>query len=580
MLMNYRERYQSWLDSSLIDQAAKEELLSISANEKEIEDRFYKDLEFGTAGMRGIIGAGSNRMNKYTVSRTTQGLANYICKKGEEAKKRGVAIAYDSRRKSPDFALDAALVLCANGIKTYLFSELQPTPVLSFTVRELDAAAGIVITASHNPPEYNGYKVYGSDGAQVPPPFDQDIIDEVNRVEDLESVLTMTEEEAVSKGLLEYIGEEVVAKYIEKVKGLCINKELLKEQGRTLKVIYTPIHGTGNKPVRRVLKELGFEQVAVVPEQEFPDSEFPTVAYPNPEDKEVFALGIQLAEEIGADLIIGTDPDCDRVGVVVKNKDGKYITLDGNQIGALLVHYRLGSLKACNMLPENGCIVKTIVTSEIGRQIADSFGIHTIDTLTGFKFIGEKIKEFEESGSHAFLLGYEESFGYLAGTFVRDKDAVIASMLICEMAAYYASRGMSLYDGLISLWDEYGYYMESLDSIQAQGKEGMEKIRTLMDNLRNNRLTEVGGIKVIRTEDYLKGRAVIRRNGNEEIERIQLPSSNVLKYILEDDSWFCVRPSGTEPKVKVYYSVKGESLMDAKTRIQLLSKAVYGMLQC
>ncbi len=390
----------------------------------------------------------------------------------------------------------------------------------------------------------------------------------------------MTEEEAVSKGLLEYIGEEVVAKYIEKVKGLCINKELLKEQGRTLKVIYTPIHGTGNKPVRRVLKELGFEQVAVVPEQEFPDSEFPTVAYPNPEDKEVFALGIQLAEEIGADLIIGTDPDCDRVGVVVKNKDGKYITLDGNQIGALLVHYRLGSLKACNMLPENGCIVKTIVTSEIGRQIADSFGIHTIDTLTGFKFIGEKIKEFEESGSHAFLLGYEESFGYLAGTFVRDKDAVIASMLICEMAAYYASRGMSLYDGLISLWDEYGYYMESLDSIQAQGKEGMEKIRTLMDNLRNNRLTEVGGIKVIRTEDYLKGRAVIRRNGNEEIERIQLPSSNVLKYILEDDSWFCVRPSGTEPKVKVYYSVKGESLMDAKTRIQLLSKAVYGMLQC
>jgi phosphoglucomutase len=574
--MHYKEKYHLWLNSPLIDPAAKQELLALKGNEPEIEDRFYKDLEFGTAGLRGVIGAGSNRMNQYTVGMATQGLANYICQAGEEARAKGVAIAYDSRRKSPDFALHAALVLCANGIKTYLYKELQPTPILSFTVRELGTTAGIVVTASHNPPEYNGYKVYWGDGGQVPPPMDGEIIREVNQVEGFEAIRTMDEKDALEKGLLRYIGDEVVSKYIERVKELCINKELVEREGRDFKIVYTPIHGSGNKPVRRVLKELGFSQVSVVSEQEMPDPDFSTVGYPNPEDKKVFTLAIELAEENGADLIIGTDPDCDRVGVVVKNSKGEYITLSGNQIGALLVHYRLHSLKSMDRLPDNGCIIKTIVTSEIGRVIADSFGIAATNTLTGFKYISEKIKGFEETGSHTFLFGYEESYGYLAGSFVRDKDAVIASMLICEMAAWYRSKGMTLYEGLLALWEEYGYYADSQMSIQAEGKEGMERIRELMENLRADLPFQVGGIPVVRIEDYAKSKAYHIQEGT--TGSIDLPVSNVLKYILKDHSWFCVRPSGTEPKVKIYFSTAGDSIQEAEAKNQHLKAEVEKLL--
>ncbi len=570
--MHYKEKYDLWLNSPLIDQDTKQELLSLEGNEKEIEDRFYKDLEFGTAGLRGIIGAGSNRMNQYTVGMATQGLANYICKRGEEAKKKGVAIAYDSRRKSSEFALHAALVLCANGIKTYLYKELQPTPVLSFTVRELGTTAGIVVTASHNPPEYNGYKVYWSDGAQVPPPMDSEIIGEVSQVKGFESIHKMSEREALDKGLLTYIGDEVVSKYIEKVKGLCINKSLVEKQGKDLRIIYTPLHGTGNKPVRQVLQQLGFQHVSVVPQQELPDPNFSTVSYPNPEDKQAFALGIELAREKGADLIIATDPDCDRVGVVVKNSEGEYITLTGNQIGSLMVYYILNALKYHNRLPESSCIIKTIVTSEIGRVIADSFGVTTIDTLTGFKFICGKVREFEETGSHVFILGYEESYGYVVGDFVRDKDAVIASMFICEMAAWYQSRGMTLYEGLLSLWEEHGYYADSGKSIQAEGKEGMERIQKLMNKLRDNPPKEVAGLSVLRIEDYKKSKAYNLKDGTSE--SIDLPVSNVLKYILEDNSWFCVRPSGTEPKVKLYFSTVADSQQEAEAKNQGLMNAV------
>jgi phosphoglucomutase len=570
--MDYIEKYENWLASSYIDEDTKKELISIQGNEKEIEDRFYKDLEFGTGGLRGIIGAGSNRMNQYTVAMATQGLANYICKAGEEAKENGVAIAYDSRRKSADFALDAALVLCANGIKVYLYSELQPTPVLSYTVRELGTTAGIVVTASHNPPEYNGYKVYWDDGGQLPPERADAVIAEIAEVGGFDGIRTMTENDALDQNLLHYIGEEVLSKYIEKVKDLCINKDLVKNVGKELKVIYTPIHGSGNKPVRRVLKELGFEQVQVVPDQELPDPDFSTVDYPNPEDKAAFALAIKQGQKNGADLIIGTDPDCDRVGVVVKNQGGEYITLTGNQTGALLVHYMLSALKSQGRLPENGCIIKTIVTSELGRKIGESFDITTIDTLTGFKFIAEKIQEFQESGSHTFLLGFEESYGYLAGDFVRDKDAVIASMLICEMAAYYYSKGMTLYEGLLDIWEKYGYFVESLKSIQMPGKEGMEKVKILMDNLRNNKLKEVGGIKVSCIEDYLTSRRESLKGG--KIEKIDLPVSNVLKYKLEDGSWFCIRPSGTEPKIKLYFSVIGGTQQEAEEKNKKLMDAV------
>jgi len=570
--MDYKERYRQWMESPIIDEATKEELKSIADDKKELEDRFYKDLEFGTGGLRGVIGAGSNRMNKYTVGKATQGLANYIVKQGKEAMERGVVIAYDSRRMSREFAMEAALVLNANGIKAYIYSELQPTPVLSFSVRELGATAGIVITASHNPPQYNGYKVYWSDGGQIPPERAEEIIREINAVERFEQIAIMDQKEAEEKGLFHLIGEDVLKKYIERVKNLCINPELVKEWGKDLKIIYTPIHGSGNKPVRRVLKEVGFEHVTVVPEQELPDPNFSTVSYPNPEEKEAFNLAIEMAKKDGADIIIGTDPDCDRVGAVVKNREGEYVVLTGNQTGALLVDYVLGAKKQKGTLPQNGVVIKTIVTSEMGREIAKSYGVETIDTLTGFKFIGEKINEFEQTGEYSFLFGYEESYGYLAGDFVRDKDGVIASLLICEMAAYYKSRGLSLYEGLVELWRKYGYYCESLKSIAMEGKEGMDKIKEIMNKLRSNPPEQLADMKVILIQDYQEGKAYDILEGNKL--DIHLPKSNVLRYTLADGSWFCIRPSGTEPKIKLYFSVIGKSLSDAQDKMNALVEAV------
>ncbi|MFO7153780.1 MAG: phospho-sugar mutase [Caldicoprobacter oshimai] len=571
--MDYRERYRLWMESPVIDKATKEELAAIAHDEKELEDRFYKDLEFGTGGLRGIIGAGSNRMNKYTVGRATQGLANYIKKQGPQAMNRGVVIAYDSRRMSKEFALETALVLNANGIKTYLYDELQPTPVLSFSVRELGAIAGVVITASHNPPAYNGYKVYWEDGGQVPPSRSEEIIKEVYAVERFEDIKTITREEAEARGLFHIIGENVLSRYIERVKQLCINKELVKEVGKELKIVYTPLHGTGNKPVRRVLGELGFKNVIVVPEQELPDPEFRTVKYPNPEEPEAFALAIELAKKHDADIIIGTDPDSDRLGVVVKDKEGKYVVLTGNQLGALLVNYVLGSLQRAGKLPSNGAVIKTIVTSEMGREIAKSYGIETVDTYTGFKFIGEKIKEFEETGDKVFLFGYEESYGYLAGDFVRDKDGIIASMLACEMAAYYKSRGMTLYDGLVELWKRFGYYHETQKSVYLEGKEGMERIKAIMEDFRANPPLDVGGVRVTVIKDYKDLKAYHVDEGKVLPIAMSQPS-DVLRYTLADGSWFAVRPSGTEPKIKFYFSTVGKSLKDAEDKMDRLVDGV------
>lgn len=566
--MDYRERYKQWLDSPIIDEATKEELRSIAGDEKEIEDRFYKDLEFGTGGLRGIIGAGSNRINRYTVGKATQGLANYIKSQGKDAMDRGVAIAYDSRRCSSEFANHAALVLNANCIKTYIYEELQPTPILSYTVRSLGTIAGIVVTASHNPPEYNGYKVYWEDGAQVTNNRDVEIIREVKKVEDFSSVKLMDEEEAKKKGLYNIVGQDIIDSYIAKVKALSVNKDIIREMGSDLKIVYTPLHGSGNKPVRRVLKELGFKHVSVVPEQEHPDPNFSTVRYPNPEERESLELAIELAKKEGADIVIGTDPDCDRVGVVVRNRDGEYIGLTGNQVGALLVEYYLGALKAEGRLPHDAIVIKTIVTSELGAEIAKHYGAEVVNTLTGFKFICGKIREFEETGYGTFVFGYEESYGYLAGDFVRDKDGVIASMLICEMAAYYKSKGMTLYDALEDIWDRFGYYRDELRTITLVGKEGMEKIKSIMEGLRRHQPHEMAGVEVEEIEDYLESRKVNLTTGEES--SIDLPKSNVLKYKLVDDSWFAIRPSGTEPKIKLYFSVKGEDRQLVDKRMEQL----------
>ena len=566
--MDYRERYKQWLDSPIIDEATKEELRSIAGDEKEIEDRFYKDLEFGTGGLRGIIGAGSNRINRYTIGKATQGLANYIKSQGKDAMDRGVAVAYDSRRCSSEFANHAALVLNANGIKTYIYEELQPTPILSYTVRSLGTIAGIVVTASHNPPEYNGYKVYWEDGAQVTNNRDVEIIREVKKVEDFSSVKLMDEEEAKKKGLYNIVGQDIIDSYIAKVKALSVNKDIIREMGSDLKIVYTPLHGSGNKPVRRVLKELGFKHVSVVPEQEHPDPNFSTVRYPNPEERESLELAIELAKKEGADIVIGTDPDCDRVGVVVRNRDGEYIGLTGNQVGALLVEYYLGALKAEGRLPHDAIVIKTIVTSELGAEIAKHYGAEVVNTLTGFKFICGKIREFEETGYGTFVFGYEESYGYLAGDFVRDKDGVIASMLICEMAAYYKSKGMTLYDALEDIWDRFGYYRDELRTITLVGKEGMEKIKSIMEGLRRHQPHEMAGVEVEEIEDYRESKKVNLKTGEES--SIDLPKSNVLKYKLVDDSWFAIRPSGTEPKIKLYFSVKGEDRQLVDKRMEQL----------
>ncbi|MEI3338371.1 MAG: phospho-sugar mutase [Clostridium sp.] len=555
--MSYKEKYQAWLDSEIISDEIKNELKAIK-DEKEIEDRFYKDLEFGTGGLRGVIGAGSNRMNIYTVSQATQGFADYLNANFENP---SVAIAYDSRNMSPEFAKAAALTLCANNIKVNLFESLRPTPMLSFAVRELKCDGGIVITASHNPKIYNGYKAYDQFGCQLTDKPAKEVIDYVAKVSDFSMIKTISEEEALNKGLLKMIGEDVDKVYIEKVKSLAINTELVKEKAKDLKIIYTPIHGSGNVPVRRVLKELGYENVKVVKEQEAPNGEFPTAPYPNPEMPQVFELALKMAETEKPDIIFGTDPDCDRIGVVV-NANGEYKVLTGNQTGLLLTDYVLNAKKETNTLPANGVIIKTIVTTEGARKIADYYGVECMDVLTGFKYIGEKIHEFEVNKDKTYLFGFEESYGYLAGTFVRDKDAVIASMLIAEMTLYYKNKGMSLYEALIKLYERIGFFKEELISIELKGKEGQEKIASCIDGLRNSSLSEVDGVKVVTKYDYKLSLEENLVDGTKT--EIKLPKSNVLKFILEDGSSFVVRPSGTEPKMKIYSAVRGTSLENAE----------------
>lgn len=570
--MDYKERYLQWVNDEYFDEATRAELKAIENDEKEIQERFYKDLEFGTGGLRGIIGAGTNRMNKYTVSKATQGLANYILAQGEEGKTMGVVIAYDSRNMSPEFAEQAALVLNGNGIKAYVFDELRPTPELSFAVRYLGCIAGIVVTASHNPPEYNGYKVYWTDGGQVPYPRDEAIITEVNKVDDYSKVKVSDKEQAKKAGLFNIIGKEVDDEFVKNVKAQSINADAISQVSDTFKIVYTPLHGTGNKPVRRVLKEVGFKNVYVVPEQEMPDKNFSTVDYPNPEDPKAFTLAMKLAEEVGADIVVGTDPDADRVGAVVKNSEGNYVILTGNMTGVLIADYILSQKKAAGTLPSDGALVSTIVSTNMTKSIAKYYNVDMYEVLTGFKYIGEKIKEFEQTGKNTYLFGFEESYGCLAGTYARDKDAVVATMLICEMAAYYKTKGMSLYEGLQEVYKKYGYYKETIKSITLKGIDGVEKIKFIMDSLRKDAPAQVKGVKVTQARDY-KTQVIKNLVSNTE-EKITLPVSNVLYYELEDEAWFCVRPSGTEPKIKIYFGVKADSSQQADKNLEKLVEGV------
>lgn len=570
--MLYREKYNDWLESNIVDEKMKDELRAIK-DEKEIEDRFYKDLEFGTGGLRGVIGAGSNRMNIYTVSKATQGFANYLNTRFENP---SVAIAYDSRNMSKEFSKAAALTLCANNINVYLYEGLRPTPMLSFAVRHLNCTGGIVVTASHNPKEYNGYKVYDEFGGQVTDEKANIIISEVNKIDSFDKINTVDEEEALAKGLLKYIGEEVDKAYIDSVKGLTIRKELVKENASDLKVIYTPIHGSGNMPVRRILNELGYTGVSVVKEQEMPDGNFPTASYPNPEEPAVFKLALEMAKTENPDVIFATDPDADRIGVVVKDSEGEYRVLTGNQTGLLLTQYILDALKEEGRLPEDGVIIKTIVTTDGAKKIAEAYNIDLMEVLTGFKYIGEKIQGFEVNKDKTYIFGFEESYGYLAGDFVRDKDAVIAAMLIAEMTLFYKEKGKSLYDGLVELYEKYGYFKETLVSFELKGKEGSEKISKCIDSLRNENLVEVNGVKVVTKYDYKLGTEENISSGDKK--EIDLPKSNVLKFVLENGAWFVVRPSGTEPKMKAYVAVKGNSLKDSEEKLESFKNEVVSLI--
>ena len=573
--MDYQKVYEEWISDSYFDEGTKEELKAIANDENEIKERFYKNLEFGTAGLRGIIGAGTNRLNIYTVRKATQGLANYILKRG--AKDRGVAIAYDSRRMSPEFADEAALCLAANGIKAYVFDALRPTPELSFAVRELHCIAGINITASHNPPEYNGYKVYWEDGAQITPPHDKGIMDEVEAVTDYANVKTMSLDAAKEAGLYETIGAAIDDSYMEALKKQVIHQDAIDAMNKELKIVYSPLHGTGNVPVRRVLKELGFENVYVVKEQELPDGEFPTVSYPNPEAEEAFELGLKLAKEVDADLVLATDPDADRLGVYVKDtKLGEYQVLTGNMSGCLLADYEISQRKALEGLPEDGCLVKSIVTSNMADAIAKEYGVRLIEVLTGFKYIGQQILEFETTGKGTYLFGFEESYGCLIGTHARDKDAIVATMALCEAAAYYKTLGKTLWDAMIDMFDKYGYYKDDIKAITLKGIEGLAKIQEILETLRKEPPTAFGEFKVLRARDYKAD--TIRDLETGEVVPTGLPSSNVLYYDLSDDAWVCVRPSGTEPKVKFYYGVKGTSLEDAQSKSEDLGKFLLEMI--
>ena len=574
--MDYREAYESWLTSPYFDEKTKEELRAIAEDDKEIKERFYRELEFGTAGLRGIIGAGTNRMNIYTVRKTTQGLANYIVSLGGQQK--GVAIAYDSRHMSPEFADEAALCLAANGIKAYIFESLRPTPELSYAVRKLGCIAGINITASHNPPEYNGYKVYWEDGAQITPPHDTGIMAEVGKVQDYAEVKTMDREEAKKAGLYEVIGQAVDDSYMEELKSQVLHMDSIKEMADQLKIVYTPLHGTGNIPARRVLKELGFNHVYVVKEQELPDGDFPTVSYPNPEAEEAFQLGLALAKEVDADLVLATDPDADRLGVRVKDaRTGEYHTLTGNMSGCLLADYEISQKKALQGLPEDGALITTIVSTNMAGAIARYYGVKLIEVLTGFKYIGQQILNFENSGKGTYLFGFEESYGCLIGTHARDKDAIVATMALCEAAAYYKSKGMTLWDAMIEMYERYGYYKDDIKSITLKGIEGLAKIQEIMDTLRKDPPARIGAYKVTATRDYKEDKTVDLATG--KTGTTGLPSSNVLYYDLEDDAWLCVRPSGTEPKIKFYYGIKGTSLADADKRSEAMGQDVLDMIQ-
>ena len=573
--MDYKEIYNQWLENPYFDEATKEELKAIKDDENEIKERFYMDLEFGTAGLCGIIGAGTNRMNIYVVRRATQGLANYIAK--VDKKSQGVAIAYDSRHMSPEFAQEAALCLAANGIKAYIFETLRPTPELSFAVRHLGCVAGINVTASHNPPEYNGYKVYWEDGAQITPPHDTGIMGEVKAISDWNTVKTMDKEEAVKAGLFEVIGQAVDDAYMAELKKQIIHMDAIQAEGKNLKIVYTPLHGTGNIPARRILKELGFENVYVVPEQELPDGDFPTVSYPNPEAAEAFELGLKLAREVDADIVLATDPDADRLGVRVKDRNGEYHDLTGNMSGCLLANYELSQRKAVNgSLPEDGALVKTIVTTNLADAIAKGYGVNLIEVLTGFKYIGQQILGFENSGKGTYLFGFEESYGCLIGTYARDKDAIVATMALCEAAAYYKTQGKTLWDAMIDMYEEFGYYKDAIQAVTMKGIEGLQKIQEIMTTLRQNPPAEFAGHKVTAVRDYKLDEITDLATG--EKKPTGLPNSNVLYYELTDDAWVCVRPSGTEPKVKFYYGVKGTSLADADEKSDAMGKAVLEMV--
>ena len=559
--MNYLEEYKKWCESEEFDIETKEELLKIKDNDKEIEDRFYKELEFGTAGLRGIIGAGTNRMNKYVVGKATQGLANYILKKGTQDK--GVAISYDSRHMSPEFSKQTALVLNANGIKTYIFDHLRAVPELSYAVRELGCTAGVMITASHNKPEYNGYKVYWDDGAQIISPVDKGIMDEVKSIKNYSEIKEISEQEAIQKGLYNVIGKEIDDKYINELKKCVLNPEIIKQYGKDLKIVYTPLHGAGNEMAQRILKELGFEKVYVVPEQEKPDGDFPTVEYPNPESKDAFKLALELAKKLDADVVLATDPDADRLGIYAKDKKtGNYIDFTGNMSGLLIAEYRLSQMKEKNILPQNGMLVSTIVSSNLASAVAKNYNLDFREVLTGFKFIGEQIKiEEEKENGKKYLFGFEESYGCLISDYARDKDAISAVMSLCEAASYYKSIGKTLWDAMIDMYEKYGYYKEGQVSIVLEGSSGAEKIKQMMDNMRNNLPSEISGYKVLEFKDI--NQDIVKNMETGEVSSTGLPKSNVLYYTLENDNWCCIRPSGTEPKIKIYIGVKSDSIENA-----------------
>ena len=574
--MKYLEEYKKWCESPEFDEQTKKELLEIQNDEKEIEDRFYKELEFGTAGLRGVIGAGTNRMNKYTVGKATQGLANYILEQGTE--KKGVAISYDSRRMSKEFSMQTALILCANGIKTYLFESLRPVPELSFAIRELKCTAGIMITASHNPPKYNGYKVYWDDGAQIVAPRDKDIIAKVRAVETFSEIKEMSEEKAKDKGLLNFIGKEMDDQYIEKLKSLILNPEIVKEQGKKLKVVYTPLHGTGNMVTERLLKEIGIENLYVVPEQKEPDGNFPTVDYPNPEDPKAFTLALELAKKVDADVVLATDPDADRLGIFAKDtKTGEYKNYTGNMSALLIAEYRISQMKEKGILPKNGMMITTIVSSNLTKAIGEYYGLEVIEVLTGFKNIGAVMRKAEENKDKEYVFGFEESYGCLIGDYARDKDGIAAVMALCEAACYYQSKGMTLWDQMMAIYEKYGYYKETQVSIVREGAEGAEEIKQMMTSTRNKDIEKIGDYKVLTFKDIEKDYVKNMITGEES--KSGLPKSNVLYYELEDNNWCCIRPSGTEPKIKLYMGVKGKTDGEASKKLEDLKQAMLDVVK-